>query len=163
LVSSYNDYDFVVRLGDGASYQFLWRRGAVRTFYRRAGLARRALARLAPTGMGAFGYAYLILAGERVMTVLDAAHPIWAQALAFGVTPGRARFACKGVATGTMAIVTHDGQDVEAIITIGLRADDVALDAALPPGVLRAVWRAPAPAATAAWSADGLEMRVFRR
>ncbi|MDP9203237.1 MAG: class I SAM-dependent methyltransferase [Gemmatimonadota bacterium] len=47
LVSSYNDYDYVIDTHDAASYRFLWSRDAVRTFYRRAGSARRAIATLA--------------------------------------------------------------------------------------------------------------------
>jgi ubiquinone/menaquinone biosynthesis C-methylase UbiE len=120
LVSSYNDYDFVVRLGDTPSYDLLWRRGAVRTFYKRAGSARRAVAKAWPGALGAFGYAYLVLGGADVSTVLDEVHPIWAAAARHGVGPGRTRFACKGTAVGSMVIATHDGTRLESLLEIGV-------------------------------------------
>jgi hypothetical protein len=153
LVSSYNDYDFVLRLGDTASYDLLWRRGAVRTFYKRAGLARRAVAKAWPRALGAFGYAYLVLGGADVATVLDEAHPIWAVAGRHGIRPGRTRFACKGTAAGTMVVATHDGTRLESLLEIGVRdgspeslapslSDHVVTSLGLDPKIpLRAAWQ----------------------
>ena len=162
LVSSYNDYDFVVRLGDSASYDLLWRSGAVRTFYRRAGAARRAIARTWPGVMGSFGYAYLVVGGNDATTVLDETHPFWAIASEHGITPGRARFACKGAAIGTMVVATHNGSRVESLIEIGINgrpADDLAAN--VSEHVMRSLGLGRSVPMRASWKMGTIDVRVY--
>lgn len=134
LVSSYNDYDFVVDADDVATYKLLWKRGLVHTFYRRAGTARRFTARFTPGLLGQTAYAYLVVAGTSPTTILDAIHPFWVEAAKHGVTPGRYRFACNGSATGCMAILTHDGATVSKLIAFGVgkAIDEAEVQAFLP-------------------------------
>jgi SAM-dependent methyltransferase len=120
LVSSYNDYDYVIDTRDALSYRLLWSRDAIRTFYPRAGKARRAIAKVRPSVLGRFGYAFLLLAGQSPITVLDPTHPFWMTAISHGVEPGLARFACKGAAVGTMVMVTHDSRRPEWVIELGI-------------------------------------------
>ncbi len=54
LISSYNDYDFIVSPDDDATYRFLWRRNVVRTFVPWAGRARRLLATVRPRWLDRF-------------------------------------------------------------------------------------------------------------
>jgi ubiquinone/menaquinone biosynthesis C-methylase UbiE len=162
LVSSYNDYDFVLRLGDTPSYDFLWRRGAVRTFYQRAGSARRAVAKVWPGALGAFGYAYLVLGGADVTTVLDEAHPIWAAAAGHGIGPGRSRFACKGVAVGTMLVATHDGTRLESLLEIGVEnASGYGPTPSLSNHVMTSLGLDPTIPLRAAWETDGTNVRAY--
>ncbi len=162
LVSSYNDYDWVLRLGDTPSYDFLWRRGAVRTFYKRAGSARQAVAKAWPGALGAFGYAYLVLGGADVTTVLDEAHPIWAAAARHGIGPGRTRFACKGMAVGTMLVVTHDGTRLESLLEIGVQS--ASADGAAPSlstHVMTSLGLDPKIPTRAAWQMEGTDVRAY--
>jgi ubiquinone/menaquinone biosynthesis C-methylase UbiE len=162
LVSSYNDYDFVLRLGDTPSYDFLWRRGAVRTFYKRAGSARRAVAKAWPSALGSFGYAYLVLGGADVTTVLDETHPIWAAAARHGIGPGRARFACKGIAVGSMLVATHDGTRLESLLEIGVQnASGDGLTPSLSNHVMTALGLDPGIPVRAAWEIDGTNVRAY--
>ncbi|HEX6534299.1 MAG TPA: class I SAM-dependent methyltransferase [Gemmatimonadaceae bacterium] len=121
LVSSYNDYDFVVDPGDASTYALLWRRGLVRSFVPRAERARRVLARRWPAALGRLGYAFLVLGGDDVSTVLDAEHPLWARAAREGVDAGRARFACQGATPGSLALVAHDGERLTGAIELSVQ------------------------------------------
>ena len=119
LVSSYNDYDFIVDPADGASYRFLWSRRLVRSFYRPAELIRSRLARIAPRMLGEVSYAYLVLGGRDATTVLEASHPFWNAAASWGIPPGPHRFACRGGMAGELAVVIHDGRRVLALVELG--------------------------------------------
>jgi hypothetical protein len=112
LVSSYNDYDFVVDPADGATYRLLWNLGLVRTFSARAGSVRRSISRRLPRTLGSFAYAYLVLGGADVTTVLDSDHRFWKQAAEHGLLPGTSRFACQGSGVGALTIVSHDGERI---------------------------------------------------
>jgi ubiquinone/menaquinone biosynthesis C-methylase UbiE len=162
LVSSYNDYDFVVRLGDTPSYDLLWRRGAVRTFYQRAGSVRRAVARAWPGALGAFGYAYLVIAGNDTTTILDEAHPFWTTAARNGIGPGRTRFACKGTSVGTMVVATHDGTRVESLIEIGVNnRESDALAANLSSHITSSLGLDPQMPRRAAWQMGDVDIRAY--
>jgi hypothetical protein len=112
LVSSYNDYDFVVDPGDAATYRLIWDLGLVRTFSARAGRVRRLISRQWPKTLGAFAYSYLVLGGEGVATVLDAGHPVWKRAANCGASAGVSRFACQSPSVGGLTIVAHDTKRV---------------------------------------------------
>lgn len=118
LVSSYNDYDFVVDPSDTATYRFLLGRGLVRPFVRMAGRARRALARMAPALLGQLSYAYLVLAGETATTLLDGDSPLWPAVGASPGLPGRHRFAIKGERPGELAIAAHDGNRLTGLVEL---------------------------------------------
>jgi SAM-dependent methyltransferase len=163
LISSYNDYDFVLQLGDTASYRLLWRRRAVRTFFSRAGAARRALALLRPSALGAFGYAYLVVGGADARTVLDDTHPFWAIAARHGVRPGHARFACKGTAVGSMAIVTHDERQIETVLELCVNGSATGdLTASLSDHIIGALGLDNAVQPVAAWHAGDIGVRAYR-
>jgi SAM-dependent methyltransferase len=160
LVSSYNDYDYVIDTEDVASYQFLWNRGAVRSFYLRAGSARQVIARVRPSALGGFAYAYLLLAGQSSTTVLDSTHPFWIQAMLHGVDPGPARFACKGSDVGMMVVVTHDGLHPRWIIQIGIGLSENR-EYHPPHGqIFDALARRAQPGP--AWDTAGIEVRTYR-
>ncbi len=128
LVSSYNDYDFIVQPDDGLSYRFLWQNACVRTFYSRAGRWRQYLVRVRPSCLVQFGYAYLVLAGRETSTVLDASHHIWSEMAKSGLHPGPSRFGCKETAAGNLAILCHDGKRATGVLEYGVnlgRADDI--------------------------------------
>lgn len=118
LVSSYNDYDFVVDPGDRATYRFLLGRGLVRPFVRLAGRARSALVRMAPALIGQLSYAYLVLAGETAETLLDPDSAIWPVVGASPGLPGRYRFGIKGERPGELAIASHDGKNVTGLVEL---------------------------------------------
>jgi SAM-dependent methyltransferase len=161
LVSSYNDYDYIVAVGDAASYRLLWQRDAVRTFQARAGSVRRQVARVWPGGLGTFAYAYLVLMGDDVTTLLDPGHALWSQARERGVQPGQYRFAVKGSGTGSIAIVTHDGTRVESLIELGLDVPPTgAKFSCVPDGVIAAFDLRPERTDT--WSMDGVNLRAHR-
>lgn len=109
LVSSYNDYDFVVMPNDHITYRFLWKKNLVRSFYGRAGKVRKFLSSTVASSLGDLAYSYLILAGNDVVTLLDSEHPIWKANVARGIPVGARRFACQGVVAGSLAIIAHDG------------------------------------------------------
>ncbi len=119
LVSSYNDYDFVVAPEDQSSYRFLWNQGLVRTFYRRAGSMRRFVLPLLPGLLGQVSYAYLLLAGDKVTTVLDPSHPVWEGFPLAGSPAAQFRFASRGTLVGSMVVVVHDGHRARGALEIG--------------------------------------------
>lgn len=125
LVSSYNDYDFIVRTDDALSYRLLWERGMVRSFYKPAAWARKRLARWKPELLGKLSYAYLVVGGRSAMTLLDERHPFWSAAAAWGARPGAARFASPGRKPGSATIFAHDGERIVSIIELGPPSDDV--------------------------------------
>jgi ubiquinone/menaquinone biosynthesis C-methylase UbiE len=137
LVSSYNDYDYVLKTNDALSYRFLYRNGYVRGFYEPANVARRFMARLYPQSLGLFSYAYLVVAGRETRTVLDSSHPIWLRIGKWELTPGVARFACNGKAGGTIAVVTHDGRRCTGLVEFGINVPT----GAVAPSVLSEVHR----------------------
>jgi hypothetical protein len=120
LVSSYNDYDFIVEPSDAATYRLLWRAGLVRTFYARAGRVRRLIATRWPGMLGGFGYAFLLFGAAASRTLLDADHEVWARAADAGVPAGRARFACQGSRVGSLLLVSHDGGRVVGAVEVGI-------------------------------------------
>jgi ubiquinone/menaquinone biosynthesis C-methylase UbiE len=119
LVSSYNDYDFVVRPDDALTYRFLWEQRMVRSFYRPAAWARKGLARWKPALLGKLSYAYLVVGGRSTATLLDERHPFWSATAAWGVDPGPARFASPGDRPGTATIFTHDGERILSLVELG--------------------------------------------
>lgn len=120
LVSSYNDYDFVVDIHDRDSYAFLWARGLVRTFYPWAGTARRLLSRTMPGLLGQVSYAYLVLAGEQVTTILDTSHPVWKHGNLATRVGQLSRFACPGEKPGTLAVILHDTHQARFALELGI-------------------------------------------
>lgn len=122
LVSSYNDYDFVVRPDDATTYRFLWERRMVRSFYRPAAWARRKLASWKPALLGKLSYAYLVVGGNDTTTLLDERHPFWESAAAWGAEPGAARFASPGETPGEVRIFTHDGERLLSFLELGSTA-----------------------------------------
>jgi ubiquinone/menaquinone biosynthesis C-methylase UbiE len=123
LVSSYNDYDFIVRPGDAPSYRFLWEHRMVRSFYRPAGWTRRRLARWKPALLGKLSYAYLVVGGRSATTLLDERHPFWSAAASKGAHPGPARFASPGDRPGVATIFTHDGERILSLVELGPTRD----------------------------------------
>ena len=126
LISSYNDYDFVVDPGDAATYRLLWDLGLVRTFSTRAGNVRRSISRRWPKTLGAFAYAYLVLGGDDVATVLDAGHRFWKRAANYGASAGVSRFACQSPSVGALTIVAHDGKRVVSALELSTGAASLA-------------------------------------
>jgi ubiquinone/menaquinone biosynthesis C-methylase UbiE len=122
LVSSYNDYDFVVRPDDAATYRFLWEQRMVRSFYRPAAWARRRLASWKPALLGKLSYAYLVVGGNSATTLLDEQHPFWRAAAEWGAEPGAARFASPGETPGAITILTHDGERILSRLELGSTA-----------------------------------------
>jgi ubiquinone/menaquinone biosynthesis C-methylase UbiE len=160
LISSYNDYDFVVRTDDAPSYRLLWERGMVRSFYGAAGRARRSLARWRPGLLGRLCYAYLVVGGEAVATLLDENHPFWRVASAWGAEPGRARFACRGTRPGTIALLTHDGSRVRSLVELGRGLDLAAPQPdVLPTEIAERI--APSLALGGAGTFHGIGCRVY--
>ena len=128
LVSSYNDYDFVVRPDDALTYRFLWERRMVRSFYRPAAWARKGIARWKPALLGKLSYAYLVVGGRSTTTLLDEQHPFWSAAAAWGAEPGLARFAAPGDRPGSATILTHDGKRVLSLLELGRTTDGASND-----------------------------------
>lgn len=120
LVSSYNDYDFIVRPDDASTYRLLWERGVVRSFYGPAGRMRKLLASWSPGLLGQLSYAYLVVGGASAAHLLDEDHPFWSAASAWGAKPGQARFASPGAHPGTIALLTHDGERIQSLVELGL-------------------------------------------
>jgi ubiquinone/menaquinone biosynthesis C-methylase UbiE len=162
LVSSYNDYDFVVTPSDTTSYRLLWKRELVHTFYRRAGSARRLASRMAPRVLGQTGYAYLILAGASTQTLLDATHPFWADASSRGINPGTFRFACNDSRVGAMSVVSHDGERITGLISLqpSGNADIEGNDAALA-NIPRQLATAANFVERSTWTAGGVIVHAF--
>jgi SAM-dependent methyltransferase len=162
LISSYNDYDFVVRPDDASSYRFLWEQGLVRSFFGPAGRARKLLARTRPGALGAVSYAYLVVGGRTVTTALDREHALWDAAAAWGVDRGQARFACRGTRPGTLAIVTHDGQRVQGIVELGRHLGATSAAPSILPDIL-AARLATSLSAAGRGTFNGIEARVYGR
>ena len=160
LVTSYNDYDFVVDPADAETYRLLWRRGLARQFHARAGRARDWVSRLAPGLLGGFGYAFLVLAGNDVTTALDASHRVWARASSIGVGAGRSRFACQGPVPGSLTIVTHDGSDPVAALTIRAERAERPTN---PLGDVASALFARRPDHVGRWTEGDLEIDCWRR
>jgi SAM-dependent methyltransferase len=118
LAASYNDYGFVLDPSDARSYRLLYRRGLVKGFVERAARARRLLATFGPRALGELSYAYLVVGGERISTVLDRDHAIWSAASALGVAPAAARFAVPSREAGVLHVVAHDGEQLTGYLTI---------------------------------------------
>ena len=158
LISSYNDYDFVVDVNDVASYRFLFRRDRVRAFFRLAGRARRALNRVWPAALPRVGYANLVIGGANTSTILDAAHPLWKALAVTGAGPGHHRFGCQGEGAGQLTIVCHDGDRITAMVELGstLPTDD---RAASIPARVHALF-APGLRSAARLAVGGVECRV---
>lgn len=131
LVSSYNDYDFVVDTRDALSYRLIFHNEWARPFYGPAARVRRRLADWAPGLLGRLGYAHLVIGGNAALTALDAESPIWTAAARYGADPGRARFACQGTAPGMLALVAHDGTRVCTVVELSVRTSDGADPTAL--------------------------------
>lgn len=161
LISSYNDYDYIVETGDTASYRLLWRRNAVRTFHSAAGVVRRSLARVWPGKLDTFAYAYLLLMGDKVTTGLDADHPIWTHTRKYGFDAGSHRLAVKGSRTGSLALLTHDGERVESVIELGVDlGSEATAFGCVPEHIVESLeLRA---ATSTAWSIDGIAVRAHR-
>jgi hypothetical protein len=123
LVSSYNDYDFIVDPTDGASYRFLWTQGLVRSFYSPAAWISRQLVRIGPRLLGEVSYAYIAIGARDAATVLDAEHPFWSEAGRHNIAAGAHRFACRGAEPNQLGVVIHDGRRVSALVEFGLRGD----------------------------------------
>ena len=157
LVSSYNDYDFIVDPSDAETYRFLSSAKLARTFHERAGRARRLVAARWPGALGRFGYAYLLLGGRDVSTVLDAEHPIWTGAAAAGIPPGRSRFACQGTRVGTLALVSHDAGRVRGVVELSIDGGGESI--ALPEAIAGRLGAARPP--SAAWRAEDLTVRSW--
>lgn len=164
LVSSYNDYDFVLRSDDALSYRFLWERRIVRSFYGMAGRVRKALASWSPALLGRLSYAYLVVGGESVATLLDEGHPFWREARRWGggggTEPGRARFACRGTRPGTIALFTHDGTRMLNLLELGRALDPAEPQPDVIPEAL-ANCLAPAVKLAGAGTFNGIGCRVY--
>lgn len=137
LISSYNDYDFVVSTDDTLSYRFLHGHGFVRSFYRPAAKLRRFVGRIRANWLGRLSYSYLVLAGPSVCTVLNESHPVWDIAASWGLRPAAARFACKREAVGGMTVVTHDGNTIGGVLQLSANADDSGAAPELPAHLMR--------------------------
>lgn len=160
LVSSYNDYDFVVRPDDAATYRLLWEREIVRTFYGPAGRVRKVLASWSPGLLGQLSYAYLVVGGESAANVLDDDHPLWKAASAWGAEPGRARFACPGVQPGTIAVLTHDGERIRSLVELGCALDGRGAEASVMPEAL-AKELVPSLSSAGAGTFNEVDCRVY--
>ena len=160
LVSSYNDYDFVVRPDDAATYRFLWERGMVRSFYGPAARVRKLLANWSPGLLGELSYAYVVIGGRSAANLLDERHPFWNEAASWGAEPGPARFASPGERAGTAAIITHDGERIRSLVELGPASDGP--DRGHTPGQIPCV-KAQFPSARLAGSGEfnGIHCRVF--
>ena len=132
LISSYNDYDFIVETRDAASYRFLYRNQLVRPFFGLAGRARRILGRLSPGALSEVSYAYLVLGGQATMTILDPAHPVWHSLAPAGADPGRFRFAVPGQGPAQLVIVCHDGERATALVEITTEEQALGSESILP-------------------------------
>jgi SAM-dependent methyltransferase len=159
LVSSYNDYDFVVDPHDASGYRLLHERGLVRAFYDAAGRLRTLLSRATPRLLGELSYAYLVLGGRRVHTILDAVHPLWAALADWGIAPGGRRFACRGTRPNELAVVCHDGGRVEALVELGAGVHDTRRRSILPDHARRGLTAGLRPWKTG--SVFGLGCRVL--
>lgn len=140
LVSSYNDYDFVLDARDTASYRLLYRNDLVRGFHPHARALRALLGRRVPSWLGRIPYAYLVVAGQSPTSALDPDHAVWKVTSRWGLDAGSARFACKGSQTGCMAVITHGSEGVCGLLELSVSSTDPPLGAAMLPALARAKW-----------------------
>ena len=160
LVSSYNDYDFVVRPDDARTYRYLWEQRMVRSFYRPAAWTRRGLARWKPILLGKLSYAYLVIGGRSTITLLDERHPFWGAAAAWGADPGPARFAAPGDRPGAATIFTHDGERILSLLELG-PAPGGSSTGRLPASVRRSGARSLPNRLAGSGEFNGISCRVF--
>ncbi len=118
LISSYNDYDYVVNTLDTASYEFLYDHKLIKSFYSPAGIARSIVRKINPSILKEVSYAYLVVGGKSVLSVLDDEHEIWKISKEYGLDIGSARFACRGNKPGTMVIICHENNHVVMIVEL---------------------------------------------
>lgn len=161
LVSSYNDYDFIVRPDDASTYRLLWGRGLVRSFYGPAGRVRKVLASWSPGLLGQLSYAYLVFGGESATNLLDEGHPFWSEAAAWGAEPGQARFASPGTHPGRIVVVTHDGDRALSLIELGCGLDPAVREPSILPASL-AKELMPSARVAGAGTFNGIGCRVYR-
>ncbi len=104
-------------------------------------------------------YAYLLLMGDQVVTLMDKEHPQWQTGSGRPHVPGPFRFAVKGALTPSIAIVSHDGVTLRSIVEVGLGLEKSGQGfACLPPGIAEALGARAALAES--WSANGVDFRV---
>ncbi|HEU4700694.1 MAG TPA: class I SAM-dependent methyltransferase [Gemmatimonadales bacterium] len=160
LVSSYNDYDFIVDPRDAASYRFLYRHGLVSAFYPPAGRARGWLSHAAPRLLGEVSYAYLVIGSRGGPTALETGHHLWHALRGWGIEPGRYRFACRGARPNELAIVCHDGTHVRTLVELGDGIADAGRPSLLPERIHRRLTGGLAPWKTG--RVFGTRCRVWR-
>ncbi len=160
LISSYNDYDFIVDIDDRASYRLLYERDGVRPFFSLAGKVRQFVAPRWPRLASRVGYANLILAGRETKTILDHDHRFWHIAAESGAAAGQARFACQGAKEGQVGIVAHDGQDVTCVVELGCEGAGEG-GSVLSPRLQQLFMTGLTPAGR--FSIGGMECQVYRR
>ena len=162
LVSSYNDYDYVLDTQDTVSYRFLFQQNRVRPFFGLAGRTRKLVGRAWPGLLGELSYAYLVIGGQSVRTILDADHELWRLIASTGADPGKYRFACQGVEAGQLAVVSHDGERVSGMVELNARSEEPSTQpSVLPPRVNSAIAAGLRRAGTI--ESHGLKIRVHRR
>jgi hypothetical protein len=132
LISSYNDYDFIVDASDTPSYRYLYRQELVRPFFGLAGRARKMMGSIVPGALGELSYAYLVLAGNSTATILDATHPMWKSLESAGGNPGRFRLAIPGQDAAQLAVLCHDGHRATAIVEISTTQQSLEVKPFLP-------------------------------
>lgn len=118
LISSYNDYDFVVERNDAPSYRFLYCHQLVRPFYPPAAKARNLANSLNPGLLSQFSYAYLVVGGHSFTSLFGEKHPIWNHVRSLGLSTGSARFACRAAKPGAMLIICHNSKKVLTILRL---------------------------------------------
>jgi SAM-dependent methyltransferase len=120
LISSYNDYDFIVDPSDAATYRLLWGRGWVRSFGPGTSGVRSRLAAARPAWLGQLAYAYLVLGGTQP-SVLEPAHGLWGALGSLGVDPGDARFGVNLTEAGAAAVATHADGELRELVFLSRR------------------------------------------
>lgn len=140
LISSYNDYDFIVETTDSASYRFITVHDLHRPFYEPIRF-RRMLGRFGPNLLGKVSYAYLVVGGTDDTTVLDERHRVWQLARDLGIDPGAARFACQTGTVGVVHLLSHDGRKILGLIELGSQEERVRTD--MPSWLLQLMGSSP--------------------
>jgi len=162
LVSSYNDYDYVLDTQDAVSYRFLFQQNRVRPFFGLAGRTRRLVGRAWPGLLGELSYAYLVIGGQSVRTILDTDHELWRLIASTGAQPGKYRFACQGMEAGQLAVVSHDGERISGMVELSARREEPSTQpSVLPPRVNSAIAASLRQVGTI--ESHGLTIRVHRR
>ena len=127
LISSYNDYDFVVDSGDAESYRFIFANGLNRSFFKPTRI-RRAVGRFAPRVLGKVAYAFLVVGGRLGQTALGTTHGVWGLARRLGLRVGRARFALNPRTPGRIQVIAHDGTLPETLLELWPNRPDSTLE-----------------------------------